>query len=127
LAHGRALLPSRPSRPALTSSAGAKAAAGKESAAAAGDSNGAGPSAAGDADDTEEGEGEGDDGGPADDLQLAFENYEMARRIFERMVPDPQTRRRLADCLLLLGDVHMENCEVPLPLLLLLWLLLLPV
>ncbi|KAG8466830.1 hypothetical protein KFE25_008209 [Diacronema lutheri] len=76
---------------------------------------GVGPSAGGGPSDlnapavAEGADGEEADGMERDDLQAAWECFEIARLLFEKRGDDPKARRRVADCLLGLADIRMEN------------------
>ncbi|KAI0035327.1 hypothetical protein K488DRAFT_43601, partial [Vararia minispora EC-137] len=62
------------------------------------------------ADDAEEdGEGEGEDGEPEDDFNAAWEVLDLARAIYEKQKEDEEVRLKLADTLILLGDVSLET------------------
>ena len=60
----------------------------------------------GDDDDAEEGDGEASD--EADDLELAFQCFEVARLAYEKM-PGAELSLDLAEVLECIGEVHMEN------------------
>jgi len=73
---------------------------------------GAGGSGAGLSGGDEESDDEGEEGAEAavDDLQVAWECFETARLLFAKtQETDPHARRRLADCLLGLADIRLEN------------------
>ena len=92
------------------SSGTAEDAAAGDEATGEGEGGGDGEEGGGDAeegggdDDGEEGEGEAGD--EADDLELAFQCFEVARLAYEKK---PGDKLRLADVLECLGEVHMEN------------------
>ena len=72
---------------------------------ATGEGEGGGDQEEGGGDDDGE-EGEGEAGDEADDLELAFQCFEVARLAYEKK---PGDKLRLADVLECLGEVHMEN------------------
>ena len=93
--------------PAGEGEAGPSAGTGGDSAAgdeATGEGDGGGDQEEGGDDDAEEGEGEAGD--EADDLELAFQCFEVARLAYEKK---PGAELPLADVLERLGEVHMEN------------------
>ena len=71
---------------------------------ATGEGEGGGDQEEGGDDDAEEGDGEAGD--EADDLELAFQCFEVARLAYEKK---PGDKLRLADVLERIGEVHMEN------------------
>ena len=93
--------------PAGEGEAGPSAGTGEDSAAgdeATGEGDGGGDQEEGGDDDAEEGDGEAGD--EADDLELAFQCFEVARLAYEKK---PGDKLRLADVLERIGEVHMEN------------------
>lgn len=63
----------------------------------------------------DEDEGEGEDGEPEDDFNAAWEAFEIARSIYEKgRDEDDETKLKLADTYIALGDVSLETGTVSL-------------
>lgn len=61
-----------------------------------------------------DGEDEGEEGEPEDDFNAAWEVFELARGIYEKKTDgDDQTKLKLADIYIALGDVSLETGAVP--------------